>query len=76
MGQNNYRSSRQAADISAREAASALSLSSLDLERIERGVAEPDAMLLRHMAKLYGCTSDHLLAIDQFDVEGKRGERA
>jgi transcriptional regulator with XRE-family HTH domain len=72
MGQNNYKASRQAANISVREAASALSMPTEELERVERGEEEPDAMLLRHMAKLYGCTSDYLLAIGQLEKEVER----
>ncbi len=54
---------RRQAGLSLGEAAIGLDVADEVLESFEKGEREPDALMLRHMASMYGCTSDQLLGI-------------
>lgn len=59
-----YRECREEAGISLESAASELQVSAFSLLSFEEGLAEPNALVLRRMALLYGCTGDWLLGVE------------
>ena len=60
----NYRKAREKSGIKAEKAASELSVSITTLFSWERGNTSPDADKLKDMARLYGVSVNHLLALD------------
>lgn len=63
MTDQNYRKAREKAGIRAEKAASELEVSISTLFNWERGDTCPDAEKLCSMARLYGVSTDYLLAL-------------
>lgn len=53
--------------LSLQESAVSLGITSAELASYERGEHEPDALMLKHMALVYGCTADELLGLGNID---------
>ena len=64
MYEQNFRKARERAGIKAEKAATELSVSISTLFSWERGNTSPDADRLKDMARLYGVSVNHLLALD------------
>lgn len=64
MSTRRYRECREEAGISLESAASELQVSAFSLLSFEEGRAEPNALVLRRMALLYGCPGDWLLGVE------------
>lgn len=65
---------RQRAGLTLRDAAQRLSLSAKKLLSYEQGLSVPGALVIRHMARLYGCTSDQLLGLSHNNQKGNEHE--
>lgn len=59
---NTYCRNRQAVGMSVEEAAQWLGVTAAELRAYEMGEREPDAVVIRRMACLYGVSADELLA--------------
>lgn len=58
-----YKEKREAAKLTAQQAAVRLGVAISTISNWERGVSHPDALKLADMAELYGCSADELLGI-------------